>query len=973
MAFDRTYQWSHAKKAYKRALKLDNSIVDLHFRLGFVYERLECYSEAAQSYTVAATTRQRHTPYWFYRLGYSLNKCKKYRESCEAFLRYHNDIDIFYFQIKQSKATPEYITNAIEAAAEKKYDQAIEILESCLINKNNNTEIVYYLLGLYLYKKEKYKESSDAFVNIKVLKEAHGVSDKGYRENTNIRKISDYNHYYHNTKINEKLIAYESFQGASLSCNPYALFLEIIKDPFFLDFEHVWFLNDFDVIPDEFKNLKNVSFVIRESEGYFECLSSAKLLINNSTFPSYFIKKENQIYVNTWHGTPLKYLGKDMKGRFLEHKNFTRNILQSDILVSPNSFTSKIYLEKHDVNNIYSGKVIETGYPRVDLTLNLSPSRKEAILNKAGIALNKKVILYAPTWRGTHGNVCIDAEKLTKDLASLSELKNATIVFRGHSLIEKQLSNIILENVVVLPNTIDTNEFLCCVDVLITDYSSIFFDFYPTRRPILFYTYDMDEYKKERGLYFDIDDLPGERCDDITKLKEALEHAINFNLKLKNYSLIERLNLNFYDDGNATQRVIDYIKVSAFNKNPTIKKENKIINSISKSYLFYTGPFMRNGITTSFINLANALINSGNIVSVVVDVNAIQKDSDRLEQISKLHKEVNIIGRVGGLNFSLEERYIHAERNRDYHLISDEMNIKWEQSWKTEFKRIFGNAKFDCIVNFEGYTNFWSSLFSVHTDVPKTIFQHNDMFGEFMQKYPYLKGIFTSYRKYDAVISVSKETRDLNERNISEPFEVDKNKFIYSENLLNLDTIFKLSHEHIDEEDEFIFEGSGPVFINIGRLSIEKDHAKLLHAFSKTLKEKPSSKLIILGEGALKFDLQKLSNDLGISQSTFFLGHKFNPYCYLSRSNCFVLSSNHEGQPMTLLESLTLGKDVIATSIAGNNSVLKLINEVGVENSIDGLANAMIEYSRCGKKQEKFDYTNYQETSLLSFIKNTGC
>lgn len=972
MAYDRTYQWEYAKEAYKKALNIDDSIIDINFRLGFIYERLGCNDNAAYYYENAAKRRHRHTPYWYYRLGYNLNICNKYKESCEAFIQYHKDLEIFIFQLKQNKLLPKKIIDAIGAADKKEYNEAVKLIKELLKFRNEHSETLYFLLGLYLYKTDDFKASSEAFIKIKVLQEPHGVSDKAYRENENIRKISDYNHFYRNTSINNNLIVYESFQGASMACNPYALFLSLIKDPDFIEFNHVWFVNDFNCVPEDLKNIKNVFFVLRDGESYFEALSSAKILINNSTFPSYFIKKENQIYLNTWHGTPLKYLGRDMKGRFLEHKNFTRNILQTDILVSPNNFTSKIYMEKHDVKNIYSGKLLEIGYPRVDLTLNLTQERKEHLLTKAGIELGNTVVLYAPTWRGTHGSIDFDTEKLQEDLTYLAQLNNTTIVFRGHTLIEDKLINISFDNVVVLPNTIDTNEFLGCIDILITDYSSIFFDFYPTRKPIIFYAYDLDEYTKDRGLYFDIQSLPGIVCNEIESLRNSLKKIIVEKHDLDKKNLIKKLGFNDYDDGNATTRVIDEIKKLTFHDLKEFNTSEIIKNTKNnKSYLFYTGPFMRNGITTSFINLANALINRGNVVTVVVDVNAISKDPVRLEQILKLNSEVNIIGRVGGMNFSLEERFIHAERNRDYFLINDEMNKIWNSTWKTEFKRIFGNARFDYIVNFEGYTNFWCSLFSAQEGIPKTIFQHNDMFEEYMQKYPYLKGVFHSYNHYDSVISVSEETRNLNRENISKRFDVSCEKLIYSENLLNLDTIFELSEKKVEEADEFIFNGKGPVFINIGRLSIEKDHIKLLRAFQKVLSEQPSVRLIILGEGALRFDLVKLSNELNISDSVFFLGHKTNPYSYLKRSDCFVLSSNHEGQPMTLLESLTLGKDVIATSIAGNNSVLKLINEIGVENSTEGLASAMIAYAKNGKNQAKFDYMNYQESSLNAFIANT--
>jgi CDP-glycerol glycerophosphotransferase len=245
------------------------------------------------------------------------------------------------------------------------------------------------------------------------------------------------------------------------------------------------------------------------------------------------------------------------------------------------------------------------------------------------------------------------------------------------------------------------------------------------------------------------------------------------------------------------------------------------------------------------------------------------------------------------------------------------------------------------------------------------------MYGEMSQKYPYLKATFNTYNYFNRIISVSKETMDLNISTLSDLFSIEKNKFAYSENLLNLDTIFSLSKQDIDEDDRYIFKGDGKVFISIGRLSIEKDHAKLLRAFKIVVDNDNSSKLIILGEGPLKSELMSLRLELSLQNSVFILGHRSNPYPYLHRSDCFVLSSNHEGQPMTLLEALTLGKDIIATSIAGNNSVLKLINEKGVENSVEGLASSLSNYISNGKNQNKFNYLSYHESAIESFMNKT--
>ncbi|RBQ34158.1 hypothetical protein C2125_11575 [Rahnella aquatilis] len=968
MVLDRCYKWNEAKNAYERAVENDPSVFEWQYRLGFTFERLKDYKKSAYWYNKA--TEGKKISYWYYRLGYSLEKVKKYEDACIAFIRTHNALEAPrpVFSVSDSLAL-QFYNKAITHEAQGEFNDAIKYLEETINIREGTSGYLFYRLGCIEYKKGNYIQASKHFVNSRTLQEAHGVSDKNYRENENVKKFSDYDFYsQHKPIINN--ILYESFQGSSLSCNPLALFLSIYQKNEFSDFKHFWVINDLSSVPDYIKKLPKVYFIKHGSDLYLEVLATAKLLINNSTFPPYFTKRNEQIYINTWHGTPLKTLGKDMNGRFLEHKNFTRNILQSDILISPNKFTTKILSNSHDIKGIYSGDIIESGYPRIDLTTALNSERKDFIISQINLDVEKNVVFYAPTWRGTHGEISIDKEKLVGDLTKLTEIPNSTIVFRGHSLLENILGKLEIPGVIILPKNIDTNEFLSIADVLITDYSSIFFDYYPTKKPVFYYTYDFEEYTTSRGMYLNFNELPGIVSNNIQSLINEVSQCIGQNKLLANPQLLQELGFNDYDDGNATHRVVSAI-INRIN-GELITRSGIQKNSTNKSFLFYTGPFMRNGITTSFINLANNLISLGHTVSVVVDANAIAKHDDRLEQISKLNQDVNIIGRVGGIVFNLEERYIHGERNRAHSLPEKEMEEIWLNSWRKEFKRIFGEAHFDCIINFEGYTNFWSSLFSAQSNYKKIIYQHNDMFSEYNQKYPYLLGSFNNYKHYDKVISVSKETRDLNYRNIAKIVKINNDAFVHSQNLLNINTIFEMSKEDILITDEKIFDSEGPVFINIGRLSIEKDHEKLLRSFKIVNDSYPESKLVILGDGPLKSDLTILIKKLNLNDSAYLLGHRLNPYPYLEKSNCFVLSSNHEGQPMTLLEALTLNKDVIATSIAGNNSVLKLIDEIGVPNTISGLSEALLEYAKIGKKQKVFDFNTYQAEAINTFL-NYAC
>jgi len=155
-------------------------------------------------------------------------------------------------------------------------------------------------------------------------------------------------------------------------------------------------------------------------------------------------------------------------------------------------------------------------------------------------------------------------------------------------------------------------------------------------------------------------------------------------------------------------------------------------------------------------------------------------------------------------------------------------------------------------------------------------------------------------------------------------------------------------------------------FVTMGRLSPEKDHEKLLYAFSKFLEKYPASQLYIIGSGPLEEYLVGLADQLGIAGSATFCGQLVNPFPVLVACDAFVLSSNYEGQ-MVLLEALALGLPVIATDIVGNRSVLGSNYGDIVDNSVEGLVQGMQlvangEYNRC-----EFDGKAYEDESANQF------
>ena len=222
---------------------------------------------------------------------------------------------------------------------------------------------------------------------------------------TKIEKINVRAYYakcYREHAIQEHWILYEAFAGRGILCNPKAMFEALRRRSEFKDYRHIWVLDSMKSHKDlicKYKNDPSVIFIERHSKEYLKYLAEAKYLINNSTFPGYFIKRKEQVYINTWHGIPLKKMGYDMPGGNFNSANTIRNFLAADFLLSANKFQSDMYWKSYKLEGLWNGKVIETGHARNDVFWSDSKESIYKHLDSLGLpgSHKKKIVLYAPT------------------------------------------------------------------------------------------------------------------------------------------------------------------------------------------------------------------------------------------------------------------------------------------------------------------------------------------------------------------------------------------------------------------------------------------------------------------------------------------------------------------------------------------------------------------------------------------------
>ncbi|GAA4267387.1 CDP-glycerol glycerophosphotransferase family protein [Frondihabitans peucedani] len=372
--------------------------------------------------------------------------------------------------------------------------------------------------------------------------------------------------FWRRRPVDPGLVLFESFDGNGALCNPEALFRALIADPAFSALTFVWSLragHDGDIVLRDFRGDPRVRFVRPGSSGYERAVATAGHLVTNATFPRWFSRRPGQVVVNTWHGTPLKKMGFDIGDQPARVANVLRNFLHADYLLSTGPYmTSTMYLGAHALDGLYDGRILEVGSPRVDAQFagQDSTGRTLEALHAAGIdPEHRQLVLFAPTWKGTNFSRPLDDARLV--LSQTRELQTRLgdayrVVLKAHQAVHESVRGRV-ESGLLVPNDIPTNAVLAVTDQLVTDYSSIFFDFLTTGRPIHFLVPDIGDYDGYRGLYLQPDTWPGRVTTTVEELAASILSAPDPVADERAQEA--RATFAPLEDGHATERVLDEV------------------------------------------------------------------------------------------------------------------------------------------------------------------------------------------------------------------------------------------------------------------------------------------------------------------------------------------------------------------------------------------------------------------------------
>lgn len=793
---------------------------------------------------------------------------------------------------------------------------------------------------------------------------------KRFQKNSFFRAKFWYAKYYDEYKIKENEFLIQCYSGNGITGNVFYIVEEICTNTIYQNIKIYFAANTktYENVKKEVekRGWKQVEVIKLHSRMYCKKLAECKYLINNVTFPTYFIKKEGQIYLNTWHGTPLKTLGKAMTEEMHEIGNMQRNFFMCDYLLAPNRFTMDILRQDYMLNNFYHGQYLLCGYPRNHIFYD---TKKQDEIRKKLELENKNVIVYMPTWRGSH-KIRKDHEQFYYIMHMLIELdkhmNEDTIVFvKEHNMSSLLIDFKEFENIKPFPEEMETYEFLSIADCLITDYSSVMFDFANTGRKIILYSYDKEEYLHDRGMYMEFDKLPFTIS---YTTRELIEEVNKINM-FKNYQKeIEPFIL--YDKNNTVSDILQLMLKGYTGTLDLIKGET--YNNGKENILIFGGALLRNGITTALKGVLNNLDKCEKNYILTFYRGKIKERVDVLKELG----DFEYIPIMGEKIYRFSEGFAHFlyyRLNIDNRFIEKKLKSLYER----EIKRVYPGINFECVIHYTGYERQIMNLFR-YMDSYRIMYVHNDLVKEHKNRDNlHIPTVKSCYNEYDSVVLIRKMPLSsiINGEKIKDKLHIAHNFNNYKEIIekaklpveFDENTECNISFERLED---ILGNEKNTIYINIARFSSEKGLDNLVKAFTNFyIKGNNDNYLIIIGgHGNTYNDILEQVDNSEAKDNIIIIRSLSNPFSILDKSDVFILSSHYEGLPMVIMEALILRKPVISTAIEGPKEFLEQGYGYLVEDSVEGLCQGMEEY----KKNKlsflmEFDYESFNKQALEEF------
>ncbi len=464
-------------------------------------------------------------------------------------------VDDKFIRYYVKKIAPFYLNNISGKYVQEIYELARSCLERLLPQSGRHA--MWYSKRLIRYS----RKHGPSQIAKKVKRHSSLQTFKRVARSRAALKKYLYRKVFTKMKVEDNMVVFESFLGRNYSDSPKYIY-EYLGKNYPGKYRCIWILNRKEQLPYPAKRVKRFSF------SYFYYMAKSKYFVFNGRQPKYFIKREGSVFLETWHGTPLKKLVFDMGEVTSASPMYKRDVyIQSrawDYLIAPNQFSADIFRRCF----MYDGNMLFTGYPRNDI-LHLDQMATQALMldikEELGIPEGKKVILYAPTWRDDefYGSgqykftLQLDLAEMRRELG-----EEFVVLLRTHYFIVDSLDLGAFAGFAYNVSTYhDIARLYLISDVLVTDYSSVFFDYANLRRPMLFFTYDLDKYRSTlRGFYMNIEEeLPGPMLFTTEEVIAALKELPGINEMYKEKYDIFYHKYCGWEDGNSSRKVVEEV------------------------------------------------------------------------------------------------------------------------------------------------------------------------------------------------------------------------------------------------------------------------------------------------------------------------------------------------------------------------------------------------------------------------------
>ena len=523
-----------------------------------------------------------------------------------------------------------------------------------------------------------------------------------------------YYDYYFRKQVVENRIFLLSQHGQNANGNMFYLLKELCDDEAFKNFDiYVGVAKskerEFRALFDRYGFTGRVKFVHMYSKAHAEIMATAKYLMTDTSFSNWFVKKQEQVVLNTWHGTPLKTLGKATANDYYDIANVQRNFLFADYLLYQNDFTKRQMLRDYMISNLYEGQIVKYGYPRNEIFFEKDVKNR---LKREFDIEDRRIYAYMPTYRGNVRSVNRSQEEEIADyLRRMDELleDDELIYVNLHPYVANKIDYSAFKKIRRFPEGIETYEFLAACDALITDYSSVFFDYACTGRPIYLFTYDEREYFKERGVYIEMSELPFPKLE--TPEQIIMEIHNNGDRKCDGYDEFVSIFCRF-DEEKSADKLLRYIILHE-NSNIPVENCSRKDTLQGRSVLVFSDNFnniLEDKRMTAADDIRNGVHEPDATLYFFYDTVDLHANKSYLKKMPKEFKFFGTLGAFSFVPFFTELKIRRWKKRMKYTKVDVENTYSAnKKALDFEARRMYGGYTFDRVARL-GKVSFYDAL-----------------------------------------------------------------------------------------------------------------------------------------------------------------------------------------------------------------------------------------------------------------------